>query len=299
MMAKPKVVIIRGKSIYSSQGDVSQEKLVPIFHQGFSLLTGIHSRRENLRSLLRGHDIIGIKINTIGAKKLSTRPEVSQTLADLLVENGIRQRNILIWDRTNRELRAAGYRLSMNRNGLKIFGTDSQDIGYDSSLTSHHNIGSLFSTIQSRMITSSISLAILKDHGLAGITAGMKNYFGAIHNPNKYHDFNCNPFIPELFDTRHIKKKHKISILDCLTVQYHRGPSYNPKWVANYGGVIFSKDPVAADFIGWQIIEKLREEKGLPTLKEEQREPLYLKTAEKMGLGQASLNKIKLIEAEV
>jgi uncharacterized protein (DUF362 family) len=164
---------------------------------------------------------------------------------------------------------------------------------------SHLNIGSLFSSIQADQISSSISLAILKDHGLAGITAGMKNYFGAIHNPNKYHDTNCDPFVAEVFDTAVIKNKHVLTILDALTVQYHRGPSFHSRWADKKGMLIFSFDPVAADTAGWQIIEKLRAEKGLPSLEEEERVPKYLKTAENMGIGTAEIEKIRIEEEEV
>jgi uncharacterized protein (DUF362 family) len=140
---------------------------------------------------------------------------------------------------------------------------------------------------------------VLKDHGLAGVTAGMKNYFGAIHNPNKYHDFNCDPFVAEIFDHRLIKSKHRLSILDAMTIQYHRGPSYHATWAENYNALIFSLDPVAADRVGWNIIEILRAKNGLPSLKEEKRPPMYLETAGKMGLGESNLNKIQILEEEL
>ncbi|MGC8746512.1 MAG: DUF362 domain-containing protein [Candidatus Saccharicenans sp.] len=127
----------------------------------------------------------------------------------------------------------------------------------------------------------------------------MKNYFGAIHNPNKYHDSNCNPYIAELFETDIIRGKHRLSILDALRVQYHRGPSYHPQWAENCQKLIFSTDAVAADSIGWKLIEELRAKKGLPSLKEENRQPAYLFTAEKMGLGQADQANIEILEEEV
>ena len=178
-----------------------------------------------------------------------------------------------------------------------MMGTDTKGIGYGTELAVHRSIGSLFSNIQSK-ITSSISLAIVKDHGLAGVTAGMKNYFGAIHNPNKYHDNGCNPFIADLFDYGLIKNKHRLTVLDCILVQYHRGPAFHSQWAAGYEAVLFSLDPVAADYMGWTIIEKLREKKGLPSLKEENREPVYLRTASKMGLGNADPENISLVEDE-
>lgn len=270
-----------------------------MYKKGIQALIGKENLKESLLSLFHKKARVGIKINTISGRMLSSLPEVSLSLANLLVESGLQKKNIIIWDRTNRELKEAGYHLSQNRNEIRVFGTDTNGVGYDHELISHRNIGSLFSSIQARFITASVSIAVLKDHGLAGVTAGMKNYFGAIHNPNKYHDSNCNPFIAELFESDFIKRKHKISILDALIVQYHRGPSYHPQWAEKYEAFIFSLDPVAADFVGWQVIEKLRAKKGLPPLKEEKREPDYLKTAEKMGLGKANLNKIKIIEEEV
>ncbi len=294
-----KVVLIRGKGVLTGGGDIDQKKLLSMYNRGIQILMDNQNPKDSLRLIFKNSDRLGIKINTIAGRKLSSRPEVSYSLASLLQDGGIQPKNIIIWDRTNRELREAGYRLNLNRGGIKVIGTDTKGFGYDSQLTSYLNIGSLFSSIQSNKISASISLAILKDHGMAGVTAGMKNYFGAVHNPNKYHDFNCNPFVAELFETKFIKQKHKLSILDSLIVQYHRGPSYHARWAEKYEALIFSLDPVAADYVGWQVIEKLRAKKGLASLKEEKRAPVYLKTAEKMGLGKASPEEIKIIEEDV
>jgi uncharacterized protein (DUF362 family) len=293
------VVIARGKNLFAPGNEINDKSLAHMYTQGLFALTGQPKWKDCLHSFLPMKDKIGIKINTIGGKSISTRPNVAMCLASFISENHDQDGSVIVWDRTNRELRDAGYKLNWNRTDFKVFGTDTLGIGYNRNLISHLNIGSLFSAIQSDQISSSISLAILKDHGLAGVTAGMKNYFGAIHNPNKYHDTNCDPYVAEVFDTSLIKKKHRLTILDGLIVQYHRGPSYHSRWADKQGLLIFSFDPVAADAIGWQIIEKLRAKKGLPSLCEEDREPRYLKTAEKMGLGIADFDKIKIKEVEV
>jgi len=298
-MAKSRVVIIRSSRTQGPRGLVPPSRIKTMLTRGFALLTDQSQTEAGLRTIFHEGEKIGVKINTLGGKKISTKPETSLALAETLVLGGHQKKNIILWDRTNRELKEAGYRLNTNGNDFRIFGTDTNGIQYGTQLVSHLNIGSLFSTIQTRYIQSSISLAILKDHGLAGVTGGMKNYYGAVHNPNKYHDFNCNPFVAEIFDSAPIKQKHKLTILDALTVQYHRGPSYHAQWADNYGAFIFSFDPVAADYIGWKIIEKLRAEKGLPSLEEEQREPVYLKTAARMGLGKNSDENITIREEEV
>jgi uncharacterized protein (DUF362 family) len=293
-----RVVIIREKRVFAADNTLDKKILTRMFEKGLSALIGGWNKETSL-ALLDKKDRIGIKINTIAGMELSSRPEVPFSLADLLTKAGFEEQNIIVWDRTNRELKEAGYRLNMNRNGIRVFGTDSQGVGYGQKLISHLNIGSLFSLIQTLFTSSSISLAILKDHGLAGVSASMKNYFGAIHNPNKYHDTNCNPYVSELFDTQQIKGKNKLAVLDGTVVQYHRGPSYHPRWAEKLGILILSRDAVAADFVGWQIIEQLRAGKGLPSLKEEKRSPSYLRTAERMGIGKANRNEIKIIEEEI
>ena len=213
--------------------------------------------------------------------------------------SGIPPRNIIVWDRTNRELTDAGYKLNIEPGAVQVYGTDTAGAGYAGEPAQHRGIASLFSAVLTDRLTASVSLAVLKDHGMAGVTAGMKNYFGAIHNPNKYHDDHCDPYVAELFDSPPIKSRHRLTILDALLVQYHRGPSYHPRWAEPAGALVFSLDPVAADAVGWRMIEKLRAAKGLPSLEEDGRPPLYIATAEKLGLGRAREADIQVVEETV
>jgi uncharacterized protein (DUF362 family) len=298
-MGASKVFVVRSAGVVTSGGDILTAKLSEMLRRGLSLVSGAADAADGLHAGFRAADRVGIKVNTIGGRRISTRPELPLALAGWLTRSGVPAGNILVWDRTNRELKEAGYKLSEDRNAVKVFATDTAGLGYESEILAHRNIGSLFSAIQSRYVTASISLAILKDHGLAGVTAGLKNYFGAIHNPNKYHDHGCDPYVAELFDAEPVRSKHRLSIIDALVVQFHRGPSFHPQWADRSGLLFFSADPVAADFAGWQWIEKLRAQKGLPSLKEEGREPAYLATAQAMGLGQAAASGVEVITEEV
>ncbi|HDJ24248.1 MAG TPA: DUF362 domain-containing protein [Candidatus Aminicenantes bacterium] len=290
-----KVIVAHGE-ILSKNGDINIARLKNIVIKSLRSLFDNLALKEVLLQIFPRPGKVGVKINTIAGKKLSTRPEVALTLSQILAENHPGLSRIIIWDRTNRELKKAGYRLQQ-RGKIQVFGTDTKGVGYESKLTMTTNIGSLFSHIQSKFIHHSLSLAILKDHGLAGVTAGLKNYFGAIHNPNKYHDQNCDPFVAELCTTPPIKAKHRLTIIDALLVQFHRGPSYHPRWASRENKLIFSLDPVAADHVGWQIIDQLRRRAGLPSLAEENRPPRYLHTAEALGLGHTSTN-MEILEVE-
>jgi len=298
-MALPLVVIVRGRGVCPRRGDIAAPVLARMYDRGISLLTEQADSSAGIRALFSPSDRVGVKINTIAGQELTSPPDVTIPFARLFLRIGIPEKNVMIWDRTNRELKAAGYSLNAAGSGLRILGTDTAGAGYGSEPVVHRGIGSLFSTLLTDRVTASVSFAVLKDHGLAGVTAGLKNYFGAIHNPNKYHDQNCDPFVAELFDTPPIKTRHRLTVLDALVVQYHRGPSYHARWAEPAGTMIFATDPVAADAVGWRLVERLRKAKGLPTLEEEERPPRYILTAERLGLGRATEADIRIIEDEV
>ncbi len=233
---------------------------------------------------------LALKVNTLAGSMVSTSPQLASALGKMALSSGAQQ--VIIWDRSEWELKRAGYKIK-RRGNLKVIATDSPRVGYWERLYSYGEVGSLFSKIQV-FADASISLAVLKDHDIAGVTLSMKNYYGAIHNPNKYHDDGCDPFIAQLFMTKPISSLHTLSIIDATRTQFHRGPSYHSKWFARPGVLIIGQDPVAVDHFGWRFIEKLRAKAGLPSLKEEKRFPHWLFTAEKMGIGKTKYQVVEL-----
>ena len=53
--------------------------------------------------------------------------------------------------------------------------------------------------------TAVINVPQVKDHGICGMTLAMKNFFGAIHNPNKYHIGNGDPDAPSTVSDRSVE----------------------------------------------------------------------------------------------
>jgi uncharacterized protein (DUF362 family) len=129
------------------------------------------------------------------------------------------------------------------------------------------------------------------------VSIGMKNWYGAIHNPNKHHEDGCAPFIPHLAAYPSIRDRLRLTVIDATTAQCHGGPAPNPRWRWNYGGVLMSTDPVAIDAVGRRLIEERREEVNLPSLAEEKREPVWIAAAARLGLGEADLRKIEIVDA--
>jgi uncharacterized protein (DUF362 family) len=297
-LEKSKVVVVKSAKVISSSGKVDQSLLSEMVKTGLCKLT-LESRSEDaFRHFFSPQDQVGLKVNCLAGKMASTHPEMALVCANLLKDSGIKARDIIIWDRSASELQEVGFPLNSNGDGFRCLGTDSPGIGYSEDLVDYMNIGSLLSRILDEYISAQLNLPVLKDHGLSGITCSLKNSFGVIHNPNKYHDNGCDPFIADLNALPQIRDKQKLVICDAMRVQCNGGPSYHPQWAENFGGVIVGDDPVAVDFVGYQIIDKIRARHGLPTLEKAGRKPKHIFTSadEKHNLGKAKLEEIDLAE---
>jgi len=285
---KSRVIVAAGK------GRMDEEAVGTLLDRGIEALFGAKPR-DVWPELVGPGDVVGLKVNCLAGRGMSTRKELVRALADRLISAGVKPRNIVVWDRANQDLRKAGYRINRGGNEVQCYGTD--EVGYYPALIQHRSIGSLFSRILIEQCTKVINLPVLKDHGICGVTLGLKNFFGAIHNPNKYHDNVGDPFIADLNTISFIRDKTVLTIADGLVAQYEGGPPYMPQWTWPLGALLLSTDPVALDYVGWQILEKKRAEKGLPSLEEAGRKPQYILTAAdpEHRLGNADPNLIEVL----
>jgi uncharacterized protein (DUF362 family) len=295
---KSRVVVVKSPKAISPSGKVNRTLLSEMVKRGLCRLTSESKAEDALRHFVSPRDQVGLKVNCLAGKMASTHPEMSLVCANLLRDSGVQPKNIIIWDRSERELQEVGFPLNSNGGDFRCFGTDSKGVGYSRDLIDYRSIGSLLSRVMEAYTNVQVNLPVLKDHGLSGVTCSLKNFFGAIHNPNKYHDDQCDPFIADLNAIPQIRNQQKLVICDALRVQYNGGPSYHPQWAEHFGGVIVSDDPVALDFVGYQIIDKIRAEQKLPSLEKAGRKPKHVFTAAdaEHNLGKAKPEEIDLIE---
>jgi len=292
------VVLVRWSKVISAPDKVDSDILQRMVDRGLSSLTGELTGKDSVFHFYNRQDNIGMKVNCLGGKMAATHPELALAVFKIFERAGFEKKRFVMWDRTTQELKEAGFPINFKKNELSCLGTDVDGIGYTRDLFVHKNIGSLLSRIMTEHTNVQINLPVLKDHGMAGVTNALKNFFGAIHNPNKYHDEGCNPFVADLNSMPEIKNQNKLIICDALRVQYNGGPAYYPRWSEIYGGIILGTDPVAVDFIGYQIIERLRKRNNLDPLEKASRKPNYIFTAadSEHNLGKANLNDIELKE---
>jgi uncharacterized protein (DUF362 family) len=277
-----RVVAVRNPAVLLEDKRVNSRIAEQMVTDGMLRLTGESGADAAWKKLFKTGDVVGIKVNAMGGTLSATRPGVVDAIVAGLKKAGLREENIIVWDRLTDELQKAGFVINQSGPGVRCFGTDRD---YDSYPETAGSIGSCFSTLVSSRCTALINVPVLKDHDLSGVSLGLKNFYGAIHNPNKYHDHNCDPYIADLNTHPYVKDKLRLTVCDGLTMQYNGGPGFKPQWNEPFFTLVFGTDPVAVDRIGCRLIEEKRRGKGLPSLKDAGRDPAHIATAAQRGLG--------------
>lgn len=273
---KSRIAVVEGRRLRNASGDPHPGRIAQALDEGVEALFG--AKAEDVWPRLVGpKDTVGIKVNTLSGRGMCTNPEVVEAIAHRLAEAGVPENHIIVWDKADQDLRKGGFRINRGGTEVQCYGTNVA--GYQERLVVHRSIGSMFSRILTSQCTKIINVPVLKDHGICGVTLGMKNFFGAIHNPNKYHGNVGDPYIADLNLYEPIRRKTVLTICDAVRGQYEGGPPYMPQWAWDFGGFILGTDPVALDYVGWQYIEDQRARSGVPSLSEAGRKPVYIATA--------------------
>jgi len=278
---KSKVVIARDPALRPAGGSPDSARVLKLLDRAMQSFYGADSPLDAWKKVVRPGEVVGLKVNCLSGKGAATNPVLVEAICERLQQAGISPKDIVIWDRLNSDLESAGFRVATRNDRIRTIGNDTA--GYDMDLAVYGSAGSLLSKTLTHTCDAVINLPVLKDHGIVGVTLALKNLFGAIHNPNKYHTNAGDPFVADVNMFDPIRKKVRLTICDGLTAQYEGGPSFMPQWSWPYNGLLVARDPVALDYTGWQILERKRAEKGMKPLRELHREPLYIATAADAG----------------
>ncbi|HXZ78404.1 MAG TPA: DUF362 domain-containing protein [Terriglobales bacterium] len=293
---KSKVVIANDAQLRGAKTTVDSSRIASLLDRAMQSLFDLDDPIEPWKKLVRAGQRVGVKVNALGGRGLSSNVQLVEAICERLQEAGIRGNDTVIWDRDTEELERAGFHVATAGNRVQCFGSDR--LGYEERLATYGSVGSRLSKILTQRSDVLINVPVLKDHDGAGVTIALKNMYGVIHNPNKYHPNGCNPYIADVNMLPEIRSKMRLTICDATTASYEGGPGYKPQYSWKNDGLIISQDPVALDYIGWQIIERKRAEKGLKTLEGVGRSPAYIATAADAGhrLGMNDPRRIATVE---
>ena len=310
-------------------GKPSEEAAYEMLKRCMLELTGEHDRSKAWLQFVGPDDVIGIKVNPVAGKLLTTSHAVTRSIVKQLEEAGIHRSNMMIWDRREMQLHETGY-TEDNYPGIKIKGTECQDAQggfinkegkfysedcidkkcyffadvegeYDAYTMPYMVNGgknSYFTKICTEDVTKIINVPVLKNAGSA-VTLCLKNLaFGAITNTGRLHQQLWHETCAYACAFSPLRDKVVLNIVDGLIGCFDGGPSANPQFMCNYNTLLVGSDPVAVDRIGHDIVIAKRIEEGIQ-VKDKPEAIRFMHLAEELKLGIADRNNISLTEFNV
>ncbi|MEZ5401152.1 MAG: DUF362 domain-containing protein [Bryobacteraceae bacterium] len=323
---KGKVVAVQNPASIVG-GKFGPGPIAGMIRTGMTRLTGAPDATAAWKQFVEPGDVVGIKVNPVGAPHVASSPEVLREIIAGLQSAGLKPQDIVVYDRYRRQFLGAGFdkwipekvRWSSATEDYEeiqhaIEGYDPDHYmdmalthpGYDvSNLTARRSYAAKFIT---REVNKLINLPVLKDHQSAGVTLALKNLsHGLVNNVSRSHSSKtlnaCGSFIPAVVAMPVIRNKTVLHIMDGVKALYHGGPGARPQFVWEHKTMYFATDPVALDRIGWEEIDKKRVAAGMKTIALDRpdqfstfvsRQPEHVELAGALGLGEWDREKIRL-----
>ncbi len=119
-----KVVAVKDAQAMNEQG-VNGKVVSSMFEKGMAALTG-KPLAKSFKMFFDKNDVVGIKVNPVGAGLISTRLEVVDAIVAWLKQGGMPAKNIVIWDRFDYMLADAGF-TAARYPGITIEGLQTMD----------------------------------------------------------------------------------------------------------------------------------------------------------------------------
>jgi uncharacterized protein (DUF362 family) len=311
---------------------VQEAAAAAMVERGMRELVGSENAVEAWRRLFAPGDVVGIKVNPVGAPHSISNFATVRAIIAGLRSAGVRPRDIVVFDRYRRQFQNAGYPDQLPEGvrwdaSVEDYDAVQLDIkGYDPDVYVAMELAALgrhdpkddrtrrshLSLIASRQVDKIVNVPVLKDHGSAGVTLALKNLsHGLVNNVARSHATPatnaCNTFIPAVVALPRIRQKVVLHVLDGLKAVYQGGPSAKKEFVWAYRSLFFATDPVAVDQIGWEVIDAKRKQSGLPPVAQtgrsgnppnskegfDIRQPQHIPLAAALGLGISDPTKIE------
>jgi hypothetical protein len=256
-------------------------------------LTGLTDARDAWSSLFQRDEWIAVKVNTIQGSELWTHAPLATAVAQSLQEIGVPAEQILLYDRTDSQLRDGGFTIHRGGDGFRCYGTES---GYSSGWRiADKNIRLSNVLLQCDAL---INIPIYKAHGIGGFTFAMKNHYGTLDRPEDFHRGVIGRAIAELNALPAIRDRTRLIIGDVLSACTTPRQD-SPYWKLDSVGdsILMSFDPVAHDTVGLGMLYELAGKGShepypyAATMASE-----WLRNAENLGVGAHSADRIEIVE---
>ncbi len=302
-----------------------------MFAAGLAELTG-KSMKESFGLFFTKDDVVGIKVNPVGAPLINTTPALASAVVAWLEQGGIPRKNMVIWDRFDDMLKEAGFTQErfpgVTIESLQTMAEDGKPwknakgehlsadhfdqeayyyakgvvgkgvAGYasdDAYANQHVFTGeySYFGKLVTRKLTKIINLAAFKNAG-NGISMATKNLgYGSVCNTGRLHQPLFFKVCTEVLAAPWVRDKLVLNVTDGIRGQYDGGPMGNEQFFFPNHSLYFATDPFALDRVCHDQMVAKRRAMGVK-VNDHPRFTDYLGYAQTLGLGIGDPSKITL-----
>ena len=300
--SKSRVVLVRHPAVVDAAGKVQAPLLQSIVDKAITAFSGESTVADAWRKYFSPEDVVGLKINALGLQEIRGTDyighfaAVNAALAAGLRTAGVKDGNIVVWDRSEEELESAGLAIQKDPGRMRVIATKGGRLSAGDYAPTTYPVGSSssrVSAILAEVCTTFINVPVPKTHGKSLFTCALKNHYGSIDNPWDFHADGCsNPGIAEVNAIPIIRKREKLVVSDALLIVPEDGPRWRRSFIRPFGGVIVGTDPVAVDAVALKVIDDARAAEGLERLAPRVK---HLPLAEALGLGNSRLENIDLV----
>src|SRR5208282_474306 len=143
-LAKSKVVVahdglLRGTGLTPSSS-IDSGRMLSLLDRAMQALFDRDHPIEAWRMVVRPGELVGLKVNALGGRGISSNLQLAEAICERLKQAGIKAGDIVVWDRDTEEMEHAGFRVAEGGNRVQCFGTDRVD--YEQDLVAFGSVGS-------------------------------------------------------------------------------------------------------------------------------------------------------------
>ncbi len=281
--------LIRARHEQVWQGDsLNPNALKSMLNNSVAQFTGLDDARQVWGSLFKPQERVAIKVNSI--INGSTHVALAMAVVECLQDAGVPSAQITLYDRSSNELRQAGFPVSSQGNDLRCEGTDGRFVeGW--------KVGGVSARLSQVLVDCDalINIPILKAFSIGGLSFAMKNHYGSVDSPGRFHGTNFTGGVTSLNALEPISRRTRLIIGDVLTQETHRD-LVNYLVVGGPKAILVGNDPVAMDAVGLQMAKTALALLGLNLGAVKSPAEEWLRTGADLGLGKCDLAQIKVDE---
>ncbi len=207
---------------------------------------------------------IGLKVNCLNGSVPTSGAIVRAIVSSLRDGLNIDPSKIIVWDRVLEELNIKGKYSANDLAGARLLGTVATtskategEPGYgDIICPAIEGENPRLSRIMTDLTDLTINVPVLKTHNVSGVTAAMKNIYGIIDIPGRYHKPKLQKALPALYALPAVRNSLVLTITDALigivTGDTDSGTDISPR------RILLAQDPVAMDNYALALVNQLR-----------------------------------------